>query len=172
MKEIIFIGDSLTEFYDWQNRFPEYSVQNLGNAGEPVEDLFARLRRLRIFKSPDYLFLMTGINNLRRGDHEIPDRYRDVLDYLAVELKDCVIVIQSILPVTRWVHQLEIEKVNIFIGKMAIARGMHYLDLYKLFLDSSGMPDAGCLEEDGVHLSDKGYGIWSKAVENFLYGQK
>jgi lysophospholipase L1-like esterase len=55
---------------------------------------------------------------------------------------------------------------------MALARGMHYLDIYKLFLDSNGMPDAECLEEDGVHLSHKGYDIWAKAVGNFLYGQK
>ena len=74
MKEIIFIGDSLTEFYDWQNRFPAYRVKNLGNAGEPVEGLLERMKRLRIFRNPDYLFLMTGINNLMRGDHEIVAR--------------------------------------------------------------------------------------------------
>jgi len=37
-KRIAFIGDSLTEYFDWQNRFPEYEVMNLGIAG--VFELF------------------------------------------------------------------------------------------------------------------------------------
>jgi len=39
-KTILFIGDSLTEFFDWQKRFPGHKVVNLGSAGETVETLF------------------------------------------------------------------------------------------------------------------------------------
>jgi lysophospholipase L1-like esterase len=172
MKEIVFIGDSLTEFFDWQNRLPGFSVQNLGSAGEPVEELLERLRRLRFFRNPDCLFLMTGINNLRRGDHEITGRYREVVDYLAAEIKDGVIALQSILPALRWVPPEVIIDANRAIRGMADLHGMEYLDLYSLFLNSDGTPDAELFDEDGIHLSAKGYTIWSRAVEDFLLGQK
>jgi lysophospholipase L1-like esterase len=171
MKEILFMGDSLTGFYDWQNRFPGFIVQNLGNAGEPVEGLIERLGKLRFLKSPDYLFLMTGINNLRRGDHDIVERLREVADFLAAEIKNGVVVLQSILPVTHWVPPAVIEEVNLALRRMAQAHGMTYLDLYILFLDKEGRPDPGLYEEDGVHLSGKGYTIWSGAVEDYLHGQ-
>jgi lysophospholipase L1-like esterase len=54
---------------------------------------------------------------------------------------------------------------------MANQHGMTYLDLYSLFLDKEGGPDPELYEEDGVHLSGKGYTIWSRAVEDFLYGR-
>ena len=171
MKEIIFIGDSLTGFYDWQSRFPAYRVQNLGSPGEPVEGLLERLDRLKFLRSPDCLFLMTGINNLRRGDLDIAGRYMELLDFLAADMRDGLTVIQSILPVTLWVHQVDIEHINSRVSALALERGMKYLDLYQLFLDSKGGPDAGCLEEDGIHLSSKGYDIWSGAIETFLYEQ-
>jgi lysophospholipase L1-like esterase len=169
MKEIIFIGDSLTEFYDWQNRFPAYRVKNLGNAGEPVEGLLERMRRLRIFSNPDYFFLMTGINNLMRGDHDIAGRYKEVLDLIAVEVRVSVIVVQSILPVTRcWVPPAVIEAVNSALRRMTQSHGMIYFDLYSLFLDGEGHADPALFYEDGVHISDKGYAVWSDAVEKFL----
>jgi lysophospholipase L1-like esterase len=168
MKGIIFIGDSLTEFYDWQNRFPAYRVKNLGNAGETVEGLLERMRRLRIFRNPDYFFLMTGINNLMRGDYDIADRYKEALDLIAVEVRESVIVVQSILPVTRWVPPAVIEEVNSALRRMAKSHGMIYFDLYSLFLNGGGPADPALFDEDGVHISYKGYAVWSDAIEKFL----
>jgi lysophospholipase L1-like esterase len=54
---------------------------------------------------------------------------------------------------------------------MANQHGMEYLDLHRLFLDKEGRPDPALFEEDGVHLSGKGYTMWSRAVEKFLNGR-
>jgi len=40
---LLFIGDSLIEYFDWQERFPKNAVYNMGVAGETVEGLYARL---------------------------------------------------------------------------------------------------------------------------------
>ncbi len=46
MKNIVFIGDSLTGYFDWQKRFPDYDVKNLGIGGETVEGLMGRMDRI------------------------------------------------------------------------------------------------------------------------------
>jgi len=37
------MGDSLIEFFNWQERFPDREVFNYGIAGETAEGLLARL---------------------------------------------------------------------------------------------------------------------------------
>ena len=64
-KKMVFIGDSLTQWFDWQRRFPGDAVMNLGISGEPVEGLLARREAIREnVHKPDYIFLMTGINDI------------------------------------------------------------------------------------------------------------
>lgn len=168
-KKIVFIGDSLTEAFDWQSRFPAYEVHNLGLSGEPVDGLINRVLEGYLSESkPDILFVMTGINNLWRGDHDILERYESLLSALFRTLPETRIVVQSILPVTMWVSPEVIEEINEALKKMASDYRMDYLDLHTLFLLPDGAPDAACFEEDGVHLEEEGYRRWSGEVERFL----
>ena len=72
MKKLVFIGDSLTRWGDWWHRFPGYQVANLGISGETVEGLLARRELIRMqIDNPNFIFLMTGINNLATVQHDI-----------------------------------------------------------------------------------------------------
>ncbi|MEW6116452.1 MAG: GDSL-type esterase/lipase family protein [Nitrospirota bacterium] len=169
-RSLVFIGDSLTEYYDWQQRFPEHRVKNLGIAGEPAEGLLNRLNwELSRMQNPDVVFVMTGINNIAMDDYDIADTYREIVKRLSEWLKGSVIVVQSILPVLLpWIDNGVIKGINSDLKKIAEASGGVYLDVYQLFVDENGNPDASCLLDDGVHLSDRGYEVWSKAVDEFL----
>lgn len=168
-KKLVFIGDSLTEAFDWQHRFPAYDILNLGISGEPIEGLINRALEGYISGSkPDILFVMTGINNLWRGDHDILERFESLLSALSRILPETRIVVQSILPVTMWVPPAIITEINAALKKMASDYRMEFLDLHTLFLLPEGVPDAICFEEDGVHLEEEGYRRWSGAVERFL----
>jgi lysophospholipase L1-like esterase len=166
-KKIAFIGDSLTEFFDWQGRFPMHDVMNLGIAGEPVEGLLGRMGRIRSeISDPDIIFVMTGINNLAMGDAEILSRYEKVLNALISGFTGSVVVLQSVLPaILPWLDNAEIERVNHGLERMAGALKIRYLDVYSRFIDNKGNPVPEYLSEDGVHLSDRGYKVWSRAVE-------
>ena len=72
MSNLVFIGDSLTQWCDWDRRFPEHTVTNLGISGETVEGLLARRERIHAqIVDPDFLFLMTGINNIANEQYDI-----------------------------------------------------------------------------------------------------
>lgn len=169
-KRIAFIGDSLTEFFDWQSRFPEYNVINLGIAGETVEGLLGRIDRISSsIENPDYIFIMTGINNIAMEDFDILEPYKRIVSELSSKFKDAVIIVQSILPVDLyWIDNGAIKAVNKKLQGIAKEFDAEYLDVFSFFADSNGRPKDDYLVDDGVHLSDAGYDVWAKVVEEFL----
>lgn len=170
MADLVFIGDSLTEWFDWQKRFPDHQVVNLGISGEPVEGLLARRERIRAsIDNPDFIFLMTGINNLANEQYDIIGPYREIVRNLTTWYKKSKIVVQSILPVTlEWIDSNVIIDANRRLGQIARENNAEYLDVYGLFVNSKGIPKSEYLQEDGVHLSSKGYEVWANEVARFL----
>jgi len=167
---LVFLGDSLTEWFDWQRRFPKYRVTNLGISGEPVEGLLDRRERIRAsIDDPYFIFLMTGINNLAMEQYEFIVPYREIVRNLTTWYKEATLVVQSILPVDLpWMSNDIIKNMNSQLEQIARLHGAEYLDIYSLFVDAEGHPHAGYLSDDGVHLAGRGYEVWAKEVENFL----
>jgi lysophospholipase L1-like esterase len=167
--KIFFLGDSLTEFFDWQARFPEHEVLNLGLAGETVQGLSARIRRIMGSASvPDVIFIMTGINNIAMEDYDILTHYERILRSLKLAYPSVIIIVQSILPVAMWADNNKIEGINHRLMELAKKIGLSFLDVYSSFTDETGGPQMECLQEDGVHLSEKGYEVWSAEVVKLL----
>lgn len=169
-RRIAFIGDSLTEYFDWERRLPAYEVANLGIAGEAVEELLGRLDHvIASLEAPEALFLMTGINNVAMEEYGFAGDYRLTALRLAAAFPHALLVIQSILPVALpWVDNGGIRSLNRELAAIAEEARASYLDVYSAFVDARGAPERGYLLDDGVHLSDKGYEVWSGMVEAFL----
>jgi lysophospholipase L1-like esterase len=169
-KNLVFIGDSLTEWGDWERRFPQYQVSNLGISGETVEGLLARRERIRTrIDRPDFVFLMTGINNIATGQYDIIPFYREIVRNLTTWYKQSIVVVQSLLPVDfEWVLNDEIRDINRLLEEIAREYSAEYLDVFRLFVDAKGTPKSGYLSDDGVHLAENGYEVWAKEVERFL----
>lgn len=170
MKKILFIGDSLIEFFDWQSRFPGHTIVNLGRAGETVEGLFSRVGGI-IMKhpSPDIVFIMTGINNVAMEDVGFLGSYRKLLEGLSVSYPHAGIFIHSLLPtLLPWISNASVEEVNRSLAKTAREKGVNFIDLYRRFIDEKGGPVKAYLLPDGVHLSDAGYAVWAEEVEKII----
>jgi lysophospholipase L1-like esterase len=166
-KEIIFIGDSLIEFYDWAARFPDYRVHNMGRAGETVEGLLSRMQRESgSWPAPDCVFIMSGANNLAMQETGFIAEYREIIRMFQGKAPGARVFIHSVLPtLLPWITPEMVKYLNGYLRKLAEETGVTYLDVHSLFLEA-GVRE--CLLEDGVHVSAKGYEIWSKAVEEAL----
>lgn len=169
-KKLVFIGDSLTQWCDWERRFPEHQATNLGISGETVEGLLARRERIRArINEPDFIFLMTGINNIASEEYDFLLPYREIVRNLTTWYKQAIVVVQSILPIeVTWIDNTVIQNINRQLEDLAYELGAAYLDVYGIFVDSQGRPKSGYLSDDGVHLAAKGYDSWTKEVEKFL----
>jgi lysophospholipase L1-like esterase len=169
---LLFIGDSLIEFFDWGRRFAACEVYNFGLAGETVEGLNGRLGSI-IAKVPsaDFVFVMTGINNLAMDDRDFSNTYGTVIERLKDAYPSSGIFIHSLLPVrTPFLPNDEIRAMNMELRFLAEREAVGYVDIHSLFLDENGEPKASCFEEDGVHLSSEGYRIWSSKTEEIISG--
>jgi lysophospholipase L1-like esterase len=170
IKHLVFIGDSLTEWYNWQERFPAYRVMNLGLSGETVEELLERRDHIRKrVKDPDIVFLMTGINNILSERYDITVPYREIVQNLTTWYKGAKVVVQSLLPVDMpWINNDTIKTINRHLSDIAREHDAEYLDVYRHFVAVNGKPGPGLLSDDGVHLAAKGYEVWADVVEKYL----
>ncbi len=169
-KQLLFIGDSLTEWNDWGRRFPAYAVVNLGVSGETAEEMLGRKDRIQAAAgTPDAVFLMTGINNVLQERYGITEPCRELVRNFATWWKSAVVVVQSLLPVEYpWISNDTIRDLNRGLQEIARKEGAEYLDVYRAFVDPAGAVRPGLLSDDGVHLSGRGYEAWAVEVERFL----
>ena len=165
--QFLFIGDSLIEFFNWQKRFPDNHVHNFGSAGETAEGLLARLPN--IFKrtlSPDLVMIMTGTNNIAMEDYGFLSTYENIIDLLQKSYGKTTIVITSLLPIELFFLGDAVPRVNRRLQDIARHKKVTYLDLYPLFLGKDQKAFSAYYETDGVHLSEKGYTVWAKTLED------
>lgn len=165
-KRLLFLGDSLIEFFDWQGRFPDYLVENLGRAGETVQELLDRLPAvLRRHEPPTWLLIMSGINNVAQEDYGFLPAYEELLQQLRAGFPGTILTVNSLLPVRLpWVAAGLLPRLNGQLRDMAARQAAVFLDAHDHFLDQHGMADGRYLLEDGVHLSVAGYARWGDLV--------
>src|ERR1700690_3707130 len=150
-KKLLFIGDSLIEYFDWAGRFPFYSVYNMGMAGETVDGLYARIDRIiKSIETPDHIFLMSGINNLAIEDMGFVQKYRKIISKLAERYPTTTIFVHSLLPVLfPFIKNDDISEINGKLRQLATEEGVAYVDIHSHFLDEQQNTKPSCLAADG-----------------------
>lgn len=165
---MLFVGDSLIEFFDWQTYFPDKKVWNYGRAAETVEGLLSRMGTIIEQTCPDWILIMSGTNNIGMDDYGFMPNYEKIIDNFSKQFSKAEIVVNSLLPFSLpWTPASAIEQVNTLFAKMADDKKISFLDIYSLFLDH-GRPNLKCFQDDGVHLTETGYAIWADAVKKQL----
>ncbi|UCG79249.1 MAG: GDSL family lipase [Nitrospirota bacterium] len=167
--DILMLGHSLIEFYDWESRYPRHNVKNLGVAGETVEGLLDRTGAIiSKFPKADLVFIMTGANNLAMDDYDFLSPYERIIMRLKSAYPDATIYVLSILPVLfDWISPGSIEKLNDAIKGLARKYEAEYIDLYDEFTER-GKAKLEYIMDDGVHLSSEGYEAWGKVLDGII----
>lgn len=161
--DLIFLGDSLTDWHNWHLFGPHL---NAGIAGDTTDGLLSRIPAL-LQKKPHTVILMIGINDLLDGTilEEVKRNYLRILDALSgVEQ----LIILSTLPVTNAYQTDQINQdviaINAFLKNEAKKRQLHYVDLYSSFVgEHSGIQRQYTV--DGVHLNSQGYLLWESILQ-------
>lgn len=168
-KSILFIGDSLIEFYDWGGRFPAHTVWARGVSGETVEGLLGRLDRITSeHKQADMVFIMSGINNVSMDDQGFIRAYREIIERLKAAYPAARIYVNSLLPnLFPFIPQKAVVTANAALRSLAEETGATYLNVHKAFLEGNL---AKLLSTDGIHLSEKGYELWTRILEGIIGG--
>ncbi len=167
--DIVFLGDSLTDWGLWNEMFPGLPIKNRGIGGERIKGLYQRLDNV-ISGKPSKIFLMIGTNDLPHvmfhDDCYILNYYRLILSKIKSTSPGTEVFIESILPRQK-LFAKRIVKLNAELKALAALEGLVYLDIYPLIADDDGVIRRD-LSNDELHLMAEGYRLWSGVVRPHL----
>lgn len=170
--QILLLGDSLIEFFDWQARFKEMITLNRGKAGERVKGLLARLAdELAAAGEVDVVVIMIGANNLAGEDYAFLRDYEEILRRVRSALPAAGIAVTSLLPFRfPWLSADAVPRLNASLRSIAGLVSADYLDVHTAFVVAQ---QAGktCFLPDGVHLTGRGYETWATVLAAYLSGR-
>lgn len=171
-KDIIFLGDSLTDNNEWAESF-ESSIANRGIGGDTTAGVLFRLKEVTN-REPEKIFLMIGINDLVNGipKEKIIDNYSLIIERIRKETPETKLYVQSVLPINKKlsyykVKNTDIESINKKLAKISKTNNASYVDLYPLFVDSTGELNK-TWTIDGVHLNGDAYKVWEAHIQVYL----
>ena len=167
--EIIFVGNSITDYCDWNELFSNPLIKNRGISADFIAGVTARLEEITE-SHPDKIFLMVGINDLqkKRPVNEVLDGYEKLLEKMIGETPASRIYIQSLLPENRDnLNTGDVMAVNEGLKALAEKYHLTYIDLFTLFkTDNNEMNMKYSL--DGLHPNGHGYLLWKSAIEKYV----
>lgn len=175
-KDIVFLGDSLTDYNEWSEAFNHNpNIINRGIAGDRIWGVYDRLNEITS-GHPHKIFLMIGINDLGNGEgvSSTVSYYQKIIDYIKKKTPKTYLLIQSNLPVNDRknaqalpnVKNSDIVQLNRKVQQLADTKNVTFVNLYPLFVKSGQMNSS--LTTDGVHLNAKGYRIWENAIRKYV----
>ena len=178
-KDIVFLGNSITDGGEWNELLANPRVKNRGISADRSGWLLDRLDPI-VNGHPKKLFLMIGTNDLAAGvsPEEVAANIGKLLDRFAEESPWTKIYVQSILPVNgvdtkakaknHWKKGAEIIEANKLIEALCEGRkNVLYIDVYSALVDQKGMLDQR-YTNDGLHLMGEGYLAWKEVIEKYV----
>lgn len=177
--DIVFLGNSITDYGEWQELFNNRHIKNRGISGDRSGWMLDRLDPI-IEGHPKKLFLMIGTNDLAAGisPGEVARNIEKILDRFQEESPWTKIYVQSIFPVNgvdtkakprnHWKKGAEIIETNKLIEALCEGRkNVLYIDVYSALADEKGMLDKR-YTNDGLHLMGEGYLVWKEVIEKYV----
>ena len=177
-KRIVFMGDSLTEF--WSVIDPEYfsgkTYINRGISGQTTPQMLIRFRADVIALKPNAVVILAGINDIagNTGPSSI-EMIRDNV-FSMVELakaNNIKVILCSVLPAYDFPwkpNQQPVEKIkalNEILKNYAAANNIVYVDYYSAMVDKRlGLNIE--YSNDGVHPNKTGYQIMQPIIEKAI----
>jgi lysophospholipase L1-like esterase len=180
-RNVVLLGDSITEGFDVSKYFPGRRVLNRGIGADvigndmPADDPRGVLQRLEnsVFDcAATDVFILIGINDLNTGRtvDSMEKGYRELLRRLREHSPDLRIHVETLLP-TRGAHAQQnapVRQFNERLKKLAQEFHCDVIDLHPLLCDSNGELKAE-FTSDGLHITDPAYQLWKSEILKALH---
>ncbi|MDP3147718.1 MAG: GDSL-type esterase/lipase family protein [Ignavibacteria bacterium] len=172
--EIIFLGNSITEYCQWHELFGNPKVKNRGIGGDNTEGVLSRVDEV-VSSRPSKIFLMIGINDISAGYKapKIADTIEKIVENILQKSPKTLLYLQSVLPVNyklfgNKIDNKDVMKLNELIQSIASKRNLTYIDLFSNLKSSDNQLDEN-YTYDGLHLNGNGYLIWKEIIKDLVH---
>ena len=171
---IVFTGSSSVRLWkDLQERFPEHQILNTGFGGSQSSDLEQHLSSLVLKYNPARVFIYEGDNDISNGKRPRPilKTMERIVQTIQMQSSSPDIVLISPKPsIARWKLRGKYRRLNRRLEKFAESTArVYFADVWHPMLDGNKLKQ-NLFIEDGLHMNEMGYDIWSDVLKDFVNG--
>jgi len=185
---VVFLGDSITDYWKLADYFPGKPYINRGIDGQTTPQMLVRFRQDVIDLHPRVLVVLAGTNDIAgvtgpARNEDVEANYASMAELARVH--DIGVVFASLLPVHNYTREAKesfalrpherILALNAWLKDYCDKNGLLYLDYSSALVDDHGMLRRD-LSDDGLHPNAAGYKIMAplaeKTIAKALTGQR
>ncbi len=177
---VVFLGDSITDYWNLANYFPGKPYINRGVDGQTTPEMLVRFRQDVIDLHPKVLVVLAGTNDIAgvtgpARNEEIEGNYVSMAELGRVH--HIRVIFASLLPAHNYTQEAKesfalrprerILGLNAWLRDYCAANGLVYLDYFSALVDDQGMLRRD-LSDDGLHPNAAGYKIMAPLADKAI----
>lgn len=177
---VIFLGDSITDYWKLADYFPGKHYINRGIDGQTTPQMLVRFRQDVIDLHPKVLVVLAGTNDIAgvtgpARNEEIEANYASMAELARVH--HIRVVFASLLPTHNHTEEAKesfalrprerILALNTWLKDYCAKNGLVYLDYFSVLIDHRGMLRRN-LSNDGLHPNADGYKIMAPLADEAI----
>lgn len=170
--QVLFIGSSSIRLWKLDKWFPDLGAINRGFGGSEVADAVHFFDRIVTPYKPRTIVMYAGDNDIGKG--KSPDQvFSDFKEFVAkthAALPKTNIIYIAVKPsIKRWNLIENVRATNSLVANLAKSDPLvEFLDIDTPMIGEDGTPRKELFVEDGLHMSDAGYKIWTELLKPHL----
>lgn len=176
-REIIFLGNSITDGSEWVELFANLRVKNRGISGDTTEGVLFRLNEVSR-SNPEKVFILIGINDLSKGvsKETVFKNICSIAKQIHTDSPKTKVFVQSVLPVNPSFEKFakHVDKteqvlwINENLKSWCTQNNCSFVDLFSRFKNENDNFMNPLYTNDGLHLTGDGYILWAEIVKPMI----
>lgn len=173
----LFLGDSITDFYDLDEYYEGLPVVNSGVSGNTTTDILNDMKNRVYNYNPSKVFLLIGTNDLihNMSVEEIVSNIEKIISDIKIDNPQIEVYVEAIYPVNDGIDKTvvdernneDIMEINNSLKEYCDANNCTYIDMYDKLLDDEGNFSEE-YTDDGLHPNDRGYEVITEELKKYL----
>jgi lysophospholipase L1-like esterase len=169
---IVFVGSSSIRLWDLRKSFPDLPALNRGFGGSEIPDSVSHVDLLVIRHKPRIVIFYAGDNDIANGraPQQVLADYKAFVGRIHAALPTTRIAFIGIKPsIQRWALIDKVRAANALVREYATTDDrLGFIDVDGPMLGWDEKPRKDLFIADGLHMTPKGYEVWTALVRPFV----
>lgn len=169
---LLFVGSSSIRLWDLAKWFPDRQTVNRGFGGSEICDSNHYFDLLIAKHRPRLVVLYAGDNDVAGGKSAktVHEHFRQFVVKAHDALPETPVLFVAIKPsIARWKLAATMADANARIAEDCRKdKLLTFVDVWQPMLGEDGKPRAELFVDDGLHLNEEGYKLWTRLVSEHL----
>lgn len=172
---IVFTGSSSVRLWKGlEESFTNHQIVNTGFGGSQSSDLLYFLDKLVLKYQPKKVFIYEGDNDLwaKKRPNQVIDTTEEIIRRIKTYNPNTKIILIAAKPsISRWKIRGKYKRLNRKMERLSVKDPfLYFVDVWNPMLENKKLR-TDIFIEDGLHMNQKGYAIWYKAMVHLVENQ-